>query len=764
MRSWKGGCAIAALLTGMSGGVVYAQTSPGAAAAAPATVEELVVNARKREERLRDVPIAATVIDQRLIEDQGQLRTMENLLANAPSVHFLDTNSTVNSEVSIRGSGTSRGTNAEAAVGLYRDGAYIGGGALGGRTFSQWDLFDVQRADVLRGTQGALFGRNAVGGAINVITQKPTFERGGRAFAQYGTNEYKQLDLILNAPITDHLAVRLSTSASDQSKGFFFNPSRNTYYDATNASGERLQVRFKQDRFDGTLLAEHYQAQLTPVMFRVVIPNGTSAAFPGGYVQAPYSYPHNGSDVGKQQINDVQATWSYNFDFGRLDSSTLYRDRRSLFAFDSDAVDAAELTRIRAANTGAAATTDPNGQSVTADRTRDVFQDLHLSGDIGSRFNYVGGFEYLKLDSHSSSATGRTPTPASSSIGTVAPATLTIRSKAIYGLIGAKVSPTVDLSVEGRFTEDERGIAINRFDRGTGVIVTPSRFSVTGTNKPRHFNYTATADWKFLPEWLLYAKVGTAFRAGSFNTDQGDPRGAPIPVAYNDEQATTYEVGAKGNLGRPLFVALTAFRTNTKNALVQKDNGCRATNPACPVAATNYLINGGEVELNGQELEATYRQGLLGGDLRLNGGVSHLEGKIISGIDVGKEPARIPRWQLKLNVNYRHLVAGRMFGFANVRYASESGGKQEINPDMPIPFSAATPTGAPTGAIPAQLGPNLLHDHQLTNLRIGVQQDRWEAAFYADNATDERYIVNQTATTNRLNQPRRIGIQVRVDF
>ncbi|MFN9944151.1 MAG: TonB-dependent receptor plug domain-containing protein, partial [bacterium] len=117
-----------------------------------------------------------------MIRDQGGVRTMEDLLANAPAVHFLDTTSPTNSEVTIRGSGTSRGTNAEAAVGLYRNGAYVGGGSVGGRTFSRLDLFDVARAEILRGTQGALYGRNAVGGAINVITQQPKFERSGDIF------------------------------------------------------------------------------------------------------------------------------------------------------------------------------------------------------------------------------------------------------------------------------------------------------------------------------------------------------------------------------------------------------------------------------------------------------------------------------------------------------------------------------------------------------------------------------------------------------
>ena len=97
-------------------------TGVAARAQAPSNeIQEVIVSARKTEEKLKDVPIAATVLDETAIRDQGGVRTMEDLLADAPAVHFLDTTSPTNSEV------TSRGTKAEAAVGLYRNGAYVGG-------------------------------------------------------------------------------------------------------------------------------------------------------------------------------------------------------------------------------------------------------------------------------------------------------------------------------------------------------------------------------------------------------------------------------------------------------------------------------------------------------------------------------------------------------------------------------------------------------------------------------------------------------------
>jgi iron complex outermembrane receptor protein len=236
---------------------------------------------------------------------------------------------------------------------------------------------------------------------------------------------------------------------------------------------------------------------------------------------------------------------------------------------------------VRAANPGAALTTDPNGESATTDETTSFFQDLHLVGDIGERFNWLIGGEYLRLDSDSVLQTGRTPNAANGqSPGIVAPSAVKIRSRAVYGLAGYDITERLNVTAEARYTADERSIAVTRFDRRTGLPVTPARFTVNGVNEPTNFNYTLSAGLKLSPEWLVYGKLGTAFRAGNFNTDLGDPRGTPIPVAYNDEEATTYELGLKGNLTPPLFIAVTGYRTLTKDALVQKDNGCRAPTPS----------------------------------------------------------------------------------------------------------------------------------------------------------------------------------------
>jgi len=720
------------------------------AGAQTSEISEVVVSARKTEEKLRDVPIAATVVDAQIIADQGGARTLQELLANTPAVYFLNTSSPTNSEVTMRGSGTGRATTAETAVGLYRNGAYVGGGSFGGRSFARLDLFDLERVEVLRGTQGALYGRNAVGGAINVITQQPKFERSGQVLAQYASKDYRQGDLILNANLSEHVAVRLSASFIDQSKAFFFNPTQGQYYDEQKTGTERFQIRYAKDRFDGNLLVEHYQANLPAIIFQVVIPVGTNAAYPRGYAQDPYAFPHNGPMAAKQQVNAVQATWSYDLGFAQLSSSTLRRVRRTLSTFDQDALDPAELARIRA-ELGVTAVIDPNGANVTRDTTKSWFQDLHLSGELGERANWLFGAEYLKFRSKGDITQTRTPT-ATLSQGTVAPLRLDVRSISAYGLLGYDLTETLNITGEARYTTDKRSVDINRFDLRTGLSA-GSRFAAVGSVSPANFNYTLSAGWKFDPAWLLYAKVGTAFRAASFNTDLGDPRGLPIPFAYDDEQAITYEAGIKGNIIPPLFVALTTYFAKTRDAQVQRNNGCAVGVPACPVPATLFLTNSGDKEVRGVELEVSYRTDFLGGRMRANLGLTAQEGEFVSGPDAGKKVNNLPATGIKGSVNYRRPITERVTGFINVRYDGEWGGNQEIGPTIPVPFTT-----------PLQLRIAELADRQLVDLRLGVTFGGTELAFYSDNVTDETYLIFKSATTDRRNTPRRVGVQVTRSF
>lgn len=181
---------IASLTTGIAlslfgNGTAGAQTAeaPTPGAEGETASSEIVVTARKREELLRDVPVAVTPFSAERLRDEG-ITELRDLLQRSPSATSANLGASFSAEIMLRGVGGGRQLNAEVATGQYRNGVFSAGGNIGGRNFSRMDLFDVSRIEVLRGPQGALFGRNAVGGAINIISQ--TAEIGELALAADG--------------------------------------------------------------------------------------------------------------------------------------------------------------------------------------------------------------------------------------------------------------------------------------------------------------------------------------------------------------------------------------------------------------------------------------------------------------------------------------------------------------------------------------------------------------------------------------------------
>ena len=125
----------------------------------------------------------------------------------------------------------------------------------------------LRRAEVLRGTLGALYGRNAVGGTINLISARPEFERGGRVDLDYDWEvKGANAQAVLNEPITDNVAVRLGVDYVEQSEGFYYNKSFDEYFDAEEGYGARGQIRMRAGRFDANLLLEQQELSVGKIV------------------------------------------------------------------------------------------------------------------------------------------------------------------------------------------------------------------------------------------------------------------------------------------------------------------------------------------------------------------------------------------------------------------------------------------------------------------------------------------------------------------
>ena len=710
-------------------------TAPEAGMRDDTSVGEVVVSARKRAERLRDVPVSASVISSDQIDQRGGLTGVKDLITNIPSVAFGDTSTPLTSEISIRGSGTSRGTTADSGVGLYRNGAYVGGGQQGGRTFSRFDLFDASQIEVLRGTQGALYGRDAVGGAINIISARPTFTESGYVKAAAGNLQYGELETVLNHPFNEHLSFRFSMDIMSQPGGYYKNPDFNTDIDAQATHGYRGQLRYKNGPLDTNLLIEFAENKYPALNLQLYVQ--PSANYPKGvFIQPMFSRPHNTQDIDKDMMQNVQWSTTHNLGFATLNAISLFRDRRSLQQFDNDLFDvplAALVTSLGLTAKGF--TIDPNGGRSNASHATSFNQQIYLNGDIGPQLKWLVGGEYLHVDDASTVIIQRTPTKANTSTGSLQPSTTTLESWAAYGSL--EYDPTSRLSFTGqlRYTVDDKSFVSNQLDLGTHVPV--AILAVQGGVSPDNVSYDVTASYKILKDWLGYAKIGTGFRAGGFNSNLGDPRQPlPIPIGYGNENTTSYELGFKGNITRHLYVTVAAYYTDIDNLIIQTSNGCGANVPACPVAQTNFATDGGTAHVSGVETETTVNYPLFGGVLAGTFGGSVQSGRITEGVYAGLAPPQLPRYLASANMGYTRAIGWGWTGFGNVTYSARWGGVQEI---------AQTPE---------------LHDYQLVDTRIGVRKERIEIAGYVRDVGDIAYISFEAASARRFTEPRVYGAQV----
>jgi iron complex outermembrane receptor protein len=701
-------------------------------------VAEIVVTARRREERLSDIPSAVSVITAEALSERGGASSTLDLLADQPSVRFNNLSSTITSEISIRGSSTARATNGDPSVGLYRSGAYIAGGAIGGRNFTRIDFLDLERVEVLRGTQGALYGRNAVGGAVNMIAAKPQFENSGYVKTQYvfDTEGFEGQAAINVAP-SNTIAVRISADGIDQDEGFFYNPVHDRYFDRQKGYGVRGQVRLRTEAVDFTLLAETQDLTTPGIPYRIYIPAGTPG-FPGGYIQPKFSYPWNTPPDAQQDVDNYQLLGEIALGDVTLSTTTNYRSRRSSYDLDADGVNPEELQRAR--ESGAVSPfvpLDPNSAAYTRDTTENFFQDIHLSGTAASdRLKWLIGADMVNLESNYSVTTVGTPG------GVRAPATLKYESYAAYGSVGYDFTDALNVTTELRYTTDKRSLSARAYDLATGAPVGGAARIVDAETKPDDLSYNLTLSYDFGRNVLAYGKVGTSYRAGGFNTNLGDPRQPiPIPAAYGDENSTSYEIGVRGAPTRNISFSIAGYYTELKDLIAQTDNGCAVTLPQCPVASTSFLTNAGDARSYGVEAELTLTQRTSFGTFRTTITASGQDGEVTSGRYDGLPLPQVPDFLGSLTINYRYNLSPSTAINANVFYTVQSGGVQELS---------------------AQETP--LDDYDLLNLRFGLDIGQFSFAVFGKNVLDQRYLIAVAPTIERYSTGRQVGVQVQYNW
>ena len=237
--------ATSALLAASFGHIAHAQTRPATAAAAANTIEELVVTAEKRSQNLQDVPVAISAFTSEKRDLIG-INTIQDMTNFTPGLNY----TSANDRTTIRGIG--RLTNQHSIgvpVAVYDDGIYTTSTVTAGKS----PIF-TDRVEVLRGPQGTLYGRNSLGGAINVISRRPTEDPYAEVRLQVGNYGWTQVEAAVSGPLEPGLQFRLAGNWQKQRDGYFKNvvpgmPEEGNVIDQFFLEGQ-LQAKFG-DHMDG---------------------------------------------------------------------------------------------------------------------------------------------------------------------------------------------------------------------------------------------------------------------------------------------------------------------------------------------------------------------------------------------------------------------------------------------------------------------------------------------------------------------------------
>jgi outer membrane receptor protein involved in Fe transport len=564
-----------------------APPAPAPAAATDGPIETVIVVAQKREQAAQDVPLALSVFSEATL-DRAQIEDAADLQFSIPNAVL-----TGNDRYTLRGIGTNALGSSDLGVQSFVNGAAIG-------YLPQNELFDMARIEVLRGPQGTLYGRNTTGGAINVITAKPTAEWGGDASLQLGNFDGVRVGGAINIPLGPNLATRLAGYGLSR-EGFTKNLATGNGVDGRNQWAFRSTTTLDVgENTSFTLMFGHYDEDSSraregkrlckahPVLgcdprelgFDSPDANTTIlqtlarffTPFPvGGNLYAGAPNPTDLRAVAADTdptftLTQTFATFNADHDFGPVTLSLVAAWSEGETEQNTDWDNADLPFRFTRPITYTAA----RGRVVTTDRliTTDSFTsksdtktaELRLASSFEGRFNFLvglftldgtssGGFEtWHPAIEYFQRANGR---PEETWRVSALSRNGKSSTDAVFGEIYLTLSDQLRLTLGGRHTEEERS------GESRSVVLSalgPWVFSsFSGKKATGKVALDWTPDLDFTDQTLIYGSVSTGYKGGGLNNSNSAP-------TYGPEEVTAYEIGAKNTLlGGRMQANLTGF-------------------------------------------------------------------------------------------------------------------------------------------------------------------------------------------------------------
>jgi iron complex outermembrane recepter protein len=714
------------------------------------TIEEIVVTAQKRTERLVDVPVSISVFNDDAIDQTG-VRELKDIADYIPNLEISEGND-FRSTVTIRGVGAqSRNIGFDSRVGVYVDGVYIGQSPA-----INQELLNLERVEVLRGPQGALFGKNTVAGAINLVTRKPGDEFSARVGADIGNFAYRELKAIVNVPFSDTVSASFSAAKTDRD-GYVPNIVTGNDLNERDVLAYRAQLRIEASEkleinasLDG-LNSESLILVGDPITDMLALqPVQVAPEF--GVV----GFNFDPSD--KRDIYGGHVDFTYDLDSDHvLKSITGYRTTDAVY---SNATDYSPVDIV----------------SIEYSDDYDVLsQEFQLISPDEGAFTYVVGLYYYQQDANTNRdvvlgqdfidafvgplyASGQLspplpPAPAlpnelvSQLLGFGPPGSkvfnrgeVNTRSYAAYFNGTYELADRLKLGFGARYSTEDKDVNWLLDGRNSGIFDIGSTGADPMNPSPlvndRTDNFFAPAvslTYALTDDTNVYARYAAGYKSGGFNLDyiNSAELQANQGLEFDKETVDSYEIGLKGAyFDSQLQLNLAAFIANYDDYQVNQfvDLGGGRT--------SIRINNAAKVETSGVEAEANW---MVTDDFSLRASLGLLDATFDSfpgggtaGADAsGNDLPNAPDTTASIGGIYYHdlpSLGSTLLLRADVNHASEffSG----ANNDTEIPYNSAFPGTIPYGQLP---------ERTEVNARIGLMSDNetWEVYLWGRNLADE---------------------------
>ncbi|MCC7411814.1 MAG: TonB-dependent receptor [Gammaproteobacteria bacterium] len=573
-----------------------------AATAAPTgrsggSIEEVVVTAQKREQSLQEVPMAISAFTAETIREQG-FSDLLDVQGHTPGLQISNF-STGQPEISVRGISTKEdGAGANDSTVVSVDDVYIAA-----RTAQIFDIFDLERIEVLRGPQGTLYGRNSIGGSINLVTMKPSDDfkiRLEQTVARYDRYDTRGL---INGAITDNLFGKLSFSrriADGYTKSLM--PGVADAHDADSIYWRAQFLWEASERTEALVTFDGGHDDVGPTNREPVSGTGRSGngnnldpiavnvAFGGA--GDPFNSLAESEGYMNRDVYGVSAKITHELDPVTLTSITAVRRSEFDWLEDSEG--------LPPAASGAPGGPASDGffldvNDIAQENATQFTQELRLSSRAFDRMDWVTGV-FATLERINRTETFFFPAIAGGSLMNSIQKNETI-AWAIYGQATYDVTDRIRFTAGGRYSYETKDFkAAGQLESGVPALI--QNFTQVGAEDTwTNFSSRFALDFDLTEDVLLYASIAEGFKSGGFTGSPSTAARATTP--FDPEQATNYEVGFKSRLfDQHLQANATAFWTDYEDLQVTE-----FFLPVGGLFGEFITQNAGTAETKGVELE-----------------------------------------------------------------------------------------------------------------------------------------------------------------